>query len=344
MLIKRGDSGNAVAIVQHALNGVTSFTPKLKPDGIFGPVTEERTKQHQSQQGLVADGLVGPKTLDSLFEIVRLRSRATFKRTTRVGTTTGFFPIPTPRSSSPPPPPNLMSPAMAEFIRQQQAFWHWFTQPVPKPALPIQAVIVPVPGPFGPVFLPVVLSTIIVAYLFKLFYHPLFGVVNITLKSMGLGWLAQPWLGQSGTALWSIIVAQAWHMVGFPTLVFLAGMQRIPGEILDAVRMETESEWVKITKVVWPLVAPSATIVFTLLFVGAFNWFELPYIMGGLDGSPFGSTDVLGLYFYRTAFGNVSAGQQDFGLGSALAVLIFLFIAVIASVITVRLRAREIQI
>ena len=194
------------------------------------------------------------------------------------------------------------------------------------------------------VFLPVVLSTIIVAYLFKLFYHPLFGVVNITLKSIGLGWLAQPWLGQGGTALWALIVAQAWHMVGFPTLVFLAGMQRIPGEILDAARMETESEWVKITKIVWPLVAPSATIVFTLLFVGAFNWFELPYIMAGLDGSPFGSTDVLGLYFYRTAFGNVSAGQQDFGLGSALAVLIFLFIAAIATVITVRLRAREIQL
>ena len=194
------------------------------------------------------------------------------------------------------------------------------------------------------VFLPVVLSTIIVAYLFKLFYHPLFGVVNISLKSIGLGWLAQPWLGQSGTALGSIIVAQAWHMVGFPTLVFLAGMQRIPSEILDAVRMETESEWVKITKIVWPLVAPSATIVFTLLFVGAFNWFELPYIMGGLDGSPFGSTDVLGLYFYRTAFGNVSAGQQDFGLGSALAVIIFLFIAVVAGVITTRLRAREIQL
>ena len=48
--------------------------------------------------------------------------------------------------------------------------------------------------------------------------------------------------------------------------------------------------------------------------------------------------------FYRTAFGNVSAGQQDFGLGSALAVLIFLFIALVAGVITTRLRAREIQI
>ena len=128
------------------------------------------------------------------------------------------------------------------------------------------------------------------------------------------------------------------------TLETFLVMQRIPGEILDAVRMETESEWVRITKVVWPLVAPSATIVFTLLFVGAFNWFELPYIMGGLDGSPFGSTDVLGLYFYRTAFGNVSSGQQDFGLGSALAVLIFIFIALVAGVITTRLRAREIQL
>ena len=194
------------------------------------------------------------------------------------------------------------------------------------------------------VFLPVVLSTIIVGYLFKLFMHPLFGVVNISLRGIGLPELAQPWLGQASTALWALIIANAWHMLGFPTLVFLAGMQRIPTEILDAVRMETQSEWVKITKIVWPLVAPSATVVFVLLFVGAFNWFELPYIMAGLDGSPYGSTDVLGLYFYRTAFGNVSSGQQDFGLGSALAVLIFIFIAAIASVITVRLRAREIQL
>ena len=194
------------------------------------------------------------------------------------------------------------------------------------------------------VFLPVVLSTIIVAYLFKLFLHPLFGVVNITFRAVGLPMLAQPWLGQDSTALWALIIANAWHMVGFPTLVFLAGMQRIPSEILDAVRMETRSEWVKIVKIVWPLVAPSATVVFVLLFVGAFNWFELPYIMAGLDGSPYGSTDVLGLYFYRTAFGNLSGGQQDFGLGSALAVLIFIFIAAIASVVTVRLRAREIQL
>jgi raffinose/stachyose/melibiose transport system permease protein len=194
------------------------------------------------------------------------------------------------------------------------------------------------------VFLPVVLSTVIVGFLWKLFFHPLFGVVNKSLDAVGLDWLSQPWLGQSSTALGALIFVNAWHWVGFPTLIFLAGMQRIPPEVLDAARMETESEWVRISKIVWPLVAPSATVVFILLFIGAFNWFELPYIMAGLDGSPFGSTDVLGLYFYRTAFGNQSAGVQDFGRGSALAVLTFLFIAVVAAFWTIRLRKREIQI
>ncbi|WP_404401513.1 carbohydrate ABC transporter permease [Pelagibacterium halotolerans] len=194
------------------------------------------------------------------------------------------------------------------------------------------------------VFLPVVLSTVIIGFLWKLFFHPLFGPVNQIFRGMGLDALAQPWLGQSSTALGSLIFVNAWAWVGFPTLVFLAGMQRIPGEILDAARMETDSEWVVIKKIVWPLVAPSATVVFILLFIGSFNWFELPYIMVGLDGSPFGSTDVLGLYFYRTAFGNQSAGVQDFGRGSALAVITFLFIAVVAAFWTVRLRKREIQL
>jgi peptidoglycan hydrolase-like protein with peptidoglycan-binding domain len=154
MLIRRGDTGNAVAIVQHALNGVTAFTPKLKPDGIFGPVTEQRVRQHQTQEKLVSDGIVGPVTLDTLFEIVTMKASARFTRNTRVAVGARQGPRPM-AFGSPPPQPNLMSPSLAEMVRQQQAFWHWFSHSVPKPELPIQAVIVPVPGPFGPVFLPV---------------------------------------------------------------------------------------------------------------------------------------------------------------------------------------------
>lgn len=194
------------------------------------------------------------------------------------------------------------------------------------------------------VFLPVVLSAIIVGFLWKLFLHPLFGLVNQSLRSIGLGALATPWLGDADTALFAIILANAWHWIGFPTLIYLAGMQRIPSEIMEAARIDRGSELSIITRVVWPLIAPSATIVFILTFIGSFNWFELPYIMTGIDGSPYGETDVLGLFFYRLAFGNQSSGTMDFGHGSALAVLTFLFIAVVTAFWTIRLRRREIEV
>jgi raffinose/stachyose/melibiose transport system permease protein len=91
-------------------------------------------------------------------------------------------------------------------------------------------------------------------------------------------------------------------------------------------------------------VAPATTIAVVLMFIGSFNWFELPYVMTGLDGSPGGATDVLGLYFYRTAFGNVTSGLQDFGRGSALAVLMFAFIIIVATWWTRVLRRREIEV
>jgi raffinose/stachyose/melibiose transport system permease protein len=194
------------------------------------------------------------------------------------------------------------------------------------------------------VFLPVILSSVIVAFLWKLLLHPNFGVVNGALNAAGLGNLALPWLGDSRTALAALIFANAWHWIGFPTLVFLAGMQRIPREVLESAELDGASQIQVLRRIVWPLAAPSATVTFTLLFIGAFNWFELPYLMTGLEGSPFGSTDVLGLVFYRLAFGNQSASVQDFGHGSALATLLFLFMAAVATAATIRLRRREIAL
>ena len=163
-----------------------------------------------------------------------------------------------------------------------------------------------------------ILSTVIIGFLWKLFLNPLFGLVNQALIAVGLASWAQPWLGQPSTALASLILVNAWHWVGFPTLVYLAGIQRIPREILEAAEIDGASEWRRITRIVWPLVAPATTIVVILTFIGSFNWFELPYIMSGLEGPPFHTTDVLGLYFYRTAFGTVSSALQDFGRGSEI--------------------------
>jgi len=194
------------------------------------------------------------------------------------------------------------------------------------------------------VFLPVVLSTVIVGFLWKLLLNPIFGLVNQGLIAVGLGAWAQPWLGQPETALASLIVVNAWHWIGFPALVFLAAMQRIPREVIEAARLDGAGELVLMHRIIWPLVAPATTIAVILMFIGSFNWFELPYIMTGLDGSPGGATDVLGLYFYRTAFGSPTSGLQDFGRGSALAVLMFAFIIVVATWWTRALRRREIEV
>jgi raffinose/stachyose/melibiose transport system permease protein len=193
------------------------------------------------------------------------------------------------------------------------------------------------------ILLPVILSTVIIGAMWKLFLNPIFGLVNQGLFALGLGHLAQPWLGQEATALPSLILVNTWHWLGFPALVFLAGMQRISKEVIEAARLDGAMDWQMMRFVIWPLVAPATTVVVILTFIGSFNWFEMPYVMTGLDGSPAGATDVLGLYFYRTAFGNPTAGLQDFGRGSALAVLMFMFIGVIATWWARELRKREIR-
>jgi raffinose/stachyose/melibiose transport system permease protein len=193
------------------------------------------------------------------------------------------------------------------------------------------------------IFLPVVLSSVIVGAMWKLFLNPLFGLVNLALIAVGLQGWAQPWLGQPETALGSLILVNTWHWLGFLALVYLAGMQRITRETIEAAELDGASEWTILTRIIWPLVAPATTIVVILTFIGSFNWFELPYVMGGVEGSPAGATDVLGLYFYRTAFGSATSGLQDFGRASALAVLMFILIAVVSVIWTRALRRREIQ-
>ncbi|MBI3961772.1 MAG: sugar ABC transporter permease [Deinococcus sp.] len=193
-------------------------------------------------------------------------------------------------------------------------------------------------------FLPVTLSLVIVGFQWKLFLNPIFGIVNKLLRVAGLGALAQPWLGQAETALLALILVNAWRWLGFPTMVFLAGIRAIPEEYFEAARLDGANEWQVVRHVTWPLLAPAVTIIVILTFIGSFNWFELPYVMAGVDGPPNRSTDVLGLYFYRTAFGEISAGLQEFGLGSALAVLMFSVILTVSIVWTRILRRREVEL
>ena len=192
-------------------------------------------------------------------------------------------------------------------------------------------------------FMPVTLSLVIVGFLWQLFLNPVWGPVNKLLALAGLSGLARPWLGDPQTALTALILVNAWRWVGFPTIVFLAGIQAIPEEYVEAARLDGAGPGAVFRRIVLPLLAPQVNVIVILTFIGAFNWFELPYVMQGVTGEPAHSTDVLGLLFYRSAFGGVDTGNPDVGIGSAIAVVMFAVILATSGVGAVYLRRREIE-
>lgn len=193
-------------------------------------------------------------------------------------------------------------------------------------------------------FLPVTLSLIIVGFLWALFLNPVFGIVNRLLTGVGLAVLARPWLGDPQTALVTLTLVNAWRWLGFPTIVFLAGINAVPEDYVEAARIDGAGEWSLIRHIIFPLLAPAVTIIVLLTFIGSFNWFELPYIVQGVSGGPNRSTDVLSLFFYRMAFGEVDTGLQDIGIGSAIAVLMFVILVTVSAFAAVWLRRREVEL
>ncbi|NPA90003.1 MAG: sugar ABC transporter permease [Chloroflexi bacterium] len=171
--------------------------------------------------------------------------------------------------------------------------------------------------------MPYLISALVVGYLWSLMLNPLFGPINYILRAVGLGSWARPWLGDPHTALTAIILVNAWQWVGFPMLLFSAGLTNISDEIREAARIDGATSWRLFFHIELPLLLPVIGIVTVLTFIGNFNVFGIVWAMGGVNGEPAGSTDVLGLVFYRTAF---RGGVDAFGLASALAVLMFIFI------------------
>jgi raffinose/stachyose/melibiose transport system permease protein len=187
--------------------------------------------------------------------------------------------------------------------------------------------------------LPYLVSPLVVGYLWSLMLSPLFGPVNFILKGLGLGELAQPWLGNPATAIWVVVLVTAWQWVGFPVLLYGAALGGIPQEIDEAASLDGASSWQRFREVTFPLLTPAIGTVSVLTFIGAMEAFAIPYALGGSQGSPAGATDVLSLLFYRTAF--ESGASIAIGTSSAIATLLFVFIFGVAILMTWLMRKAE---
>jgi len=193
------------------------------------------------------------------------------------------------------------------------------------------------------VFLPVIFSLVVVGYLWQALLDPFYGPVNQIITAIGLPEFAKPWLGDTATALPTLMFINLWRWVGFPAIVFLAGLNAINTEYIEAARIDGASEGQIFRKVIFPLLAPSLTIITVLTFIGAYEWFDLPFVLGGSNGSPAGATDTLALMFYRLSFGSIDSGANNVGVGSALGVLIFTLVGLGAAFGSKMLRKREVE-
>lgn len=192
-------------------------------------------------------------------------------------------------------------------------------------------------------FLPRLLSVIIVGFLWKLILNPNYGALNVLLGHFGLESLQKAWLGDPKTALLAIILVNCWFGLGFGVLIFLAGLQSIPTELTEAATLDGAKGWTMIRKIILPLMLPSMIIMTVLTFIQSFEAFELVYAMQGSMGEPYFSTDTLAVYFYRLAFGGSSGESSAIGLGSALAVVLFLFISFFTVVFLKLMQKKEVD-
>lgn len=174
-------------------------------------------------------------------------------------------------------------------------------------------------------FLPTVLSIVLVGFIWRLILSPIWGISKDFLGLFGLEHLNRPWLGLEGSALITLSLVSVWQWVGIPMLLFLAALVSIPDELIEAARVDGANAWQVFWGIKFPLILPTVGIVGVLTFVGNFNAFDLIYTTQRALAGPNYATDILGTFFFRTFFG-VQLQPGNPTMGATIAGVMFLII------------------
>lgn len=166
-------------------------------------------------------------------------------------------------------------------------------------------------------FLPMAISLVAINMMWSWIYNPAYGLLNTTLKTIGLGSFTQGWLADPKLVLYCILAAASWNHAAFVLVLFVAGLSSIPPDLIEAAKVEGASPWNIIRYVTIPLLRPATVIVIITTVVTSLRVFDLVYTM--TRGGPFHSSNVLANFMFRESFHNYKMGY-----GSSIAVILFL--------------------
>jgi ABC-type sugar transport system permease subunit len=165
-------------------------------------------------------------------------------------------------------------------------------------------------------YLPVMLPMTVTAALWVRIYEANYGLLNTALRAIGLGAIAEPWLGSTDLSLGSIIAVTIWQYAGFPMIVLLAAIEGIAEEVHEAATLDGVTGWTRMRYIVLPMIWPVLLSMTVIQLIFSLKVFDLVWVM--TKGGPSESSAVLGTYLYRKAF-----EQQQYGYASAVAVAMF---------------------
>lgn len=168
-------------------------------------------------------------------------------------------------------------------------------------------------------FLPVVTSMVVVSMLWLFLYQPN-GLINQALARFGIQ--GPDWLGDPKTALLAIILMSAWQAMGFHMVIWLSGLQTIPGDLYEAAELDGAGKWQQFRYVTWPGLRATRTFILITITISAFALFTQVNIM--TQGGPLDSTSTVVLMAVRTGF-----QQQQTGYASAISLVFFVLVLVV---------------
>ena len=168
------------------------------------------------------------------------------------------------------------------------------------------------------VFVPVVTSTVATGIIFLWLLDPVFGLVNFFLGKLGIP--AQGFLSDPNQALYCIVAMTIWGWLGFDVIIYLAALQGVPQELIEAAEIDGAGKWSSFRNVVLPFLRPATLFLVVWSTISALQLFDEIYVT--TRGGPLGATTVVVFYLYQQAF-------QFFNGGYAAAIAYVLFLAIL---------------
>ncbi len=184
-------------------------------------------------------------------------------------------------------------------------------------------------------FLPTVICTVAIGFIWNLMLDPVSGFVPGMLSTLGLEKLSKVlWLADSKVAIHTISLVNVWQWVGQSMVIYLAGILSIDRSLYEACSIDGAGKGAKFWKITLPLMAPSLTINIIVTTIGTLKIYDLPFIMTG--GGPGHATESLAINVYTSAF-----VYSRMGYGTAISIALFVFVLIVSLIQLIIMRRRE---